>query len=493
MRKAEVLYGFLLLCLLVPQIANANTWVAKTSMVTTRRSPGVAVVGGKLYAIGGDGTTVTEEFDPVNDTWTTMAPMLTTRWWGFGTASADGKIYAIGGASGGVYLDENEEFDPVTDTWVSRTAMPTARHGVAVGVIDDIIYVIGGRNSSGYLSVNEAYDPSTDSWITRTPMPTARYYLAVAVANGKIYAVGGYGADGNLATVEEYDPSTDSWTSKTDMLTAREELAAASLNGKIYAIGGWDGVADLAANEEYDPILDSWTTRASMITARSGLAAASVADSLYATGGLLGFSYLAVHELYYFLPTMVMETSFAVQIVACGALLSWTLSSESNVQYYFITRKRDPEYHYAEIGRVHRAGTSPSPQPYTYTDEGLIPGSTYWYKLGIKKTNGDTEWLGPCIGAVPHQLRSISIYPNPAKDNCSIRISLPFSSPVEVVIHNALGKRVCTLNRCTLKPGIHAFQWDCTATNGRAAPAGVYFCTASFGSSTDTHKFLIVR
>ena len=493
MKKTEIVIATLLLFVLAQQAVVADTWTARASMETTRRFPVMAVVSNKLYAIGGDNTTVTEEFDPIANSWTTMEPMPTMRYWGFAAGAVGGKIYAIGGATGGLYLDENEEFNPSTNTWASRTAMPTERRGLAVGVINDIIYAIGGSNSSGYLSVNEAYDPTTDTWTSKTPMPTARYYLAIAVVNGKIYAIGGYGASGNLSTVEEYDPDTDTWASRTDMPTARHEHAAATLNGRIYAIGGWNGAVDLSTNEEYDPVLDSWIPRASMITARSGLAAASVADSVYATGGMLGFSYLATHERYYFLPTMVMEPSFAVRTVACSAYLSWTLSSESNVECYCIMRKLSLEHHYTEIARIHCAGMSPSPKHYTYSDKGLIPGNTYWYKLGIKKTNGDTEWLGPCTAAFPRQQSSISIHPNPAKDNCCIQISVAFSNPVEVVIHDAAGNRVSTLSRCMLKPGIHTFRWDCTDAKGSAVSSGVYFCTASYGSGIITRKFLILK
>ena len=38
----------------------------------------------------------------------------------------------------------------------------------------------------------EVFDPATEKWEEVAPMPTARTGLAVGVVDGKLYAVGGY-------------------------------------------------------------------------------------------------------------------------------------------------------------------------------------------------------------------------------------------------------------------------------------------------------------
>jgi predicted Zn-dependent protease len=58
--------------------------------------------------------------------------------------------------------------------------MPTAREGLAVGVVNNKIYAIGGWGGS-YLSTVEEYDPATNTWTTKASMPTGREYLAVGV------------------------------------------------------------------------------------------------------------------------------------------------------------------------------------------------------------------------------------------------------------------------------------------------------------------------
>ena len=48
-------------------------------------------------------------------------------------------------------------------TWITNAAMPTARYGLAAGVIGSILYAVGGSNITGDLSTVEAYDPSTNT------------------------------------------------------------------------------------------------------------------------------------------------------------------------------------------------------------------------------------------------------------------------------------------------------------------------------------------
>ena len=123
--------------------------------------------------------------------WTTMAPMPTARG-GLGVATVNGKIYAIGGLSGGSPFNVNEMYDPGTNEWTTETPMPTARSGCAIAVYDNEIYVIGGEvGSKEFVGNNEVYDPGTNTWETEASMPTPRADLSASVVNGKIYLIGG--------------------------------------------------------------------------------------------------------------------------------------------------------------------------------------------------------------------------------------------------------------------------------------------------------------
>jgi N-acetylneuraminic acid mutarotase len=205
---------------------------------------------------------ILQEYDPVENKWSTKAKMPTARY-SLSSSVVDGKIYAIGGLVGeeGEYEPTSavEVYDPVTDTWTKKKSMPTARYGLATCVVGGRIYAIGGFDASQLpIATVEEYDPVSDSWTRKADMITPRYYLAADAISGQIYAAGGYDVTNiPIATVELYVPGRDIWMEVRSMPTPRRGLSAIAADGKIYAIGGYGmGDQDLSVVEEYTP--ESW-------------------------------------------------------------------------------------------------------------------------------------------------------------------------------------------------------------------------------------------
>jgi N-acetylneuraminic acid mutarotase len=76
----------------------------------------------------------TSAASPSEDSWVSRASMQVARG-GLGVAVVDGKIYAIGGYPGiGQTLTTNEEYDPKTDTWTFKapSSVPLAFFGITV-------------------------------------------------------------------------------------------------------------------------------------------------------------------------------------------------------------------------------------------------------------------------------------------------------------------------------------------------------------------------
>ena len=280
-----------------PVKAAENFWESKAEMPTARGGFGVAVVNGKIYAIGGYNLdsgylSTNEEYDPATDTWTTKEPMPTPRT-DLAIAVYQNKIYVIGGhrlvPSGYEVFGTNEVYDPLTDTWETKTSMPTNRSMLRANVVDGKIYLIGGGYPTylgiGRRDTNEVYDPLTDSWTTKTPMPTAEFLYASAVVDNKIYVM----SYNNLTQI--YDPETDTWVFGKPMPTAVSNAAAGATTGvvapkRIYVIGGGTRFSlSTGLVQVYNPEGDVWDTGTSMPTPRSGLCIAVVNDVLYAIGG----------------------------------------------------------------------------------------------------------------------------------------------------------------------------------------------------------------
>jgi N-acetylneuraminic acid mutarotase len=293
--------------------ASEDSWDPKTPMHVARSGLGVAVVNGKIYAIGGsnksgfspsipgssvlgteDNVDTNEEYDPTTYTWAFREPMPTPRN-RFAIAVYENKIYCIGGFTESGCTGLNEVYDPATDTWETKTPMPTARVWLAANVVGDKIYCIGGYAESGRTRLNEVYDPATDTWTTETPSPklTTAGGCASAVFGNQIIVVGGISDDLSHNLNQIYDTETDTWSYGTPPPSSVDGGAAAATTGElaptqIYVLGA---PSALKQGEEqtfvriYDPQNDTWTFGADVITRRYNFGVAVINDKIYVIGG----------------------------------------------------------------------------------------------------------------------------------------------------------------------------------------------------------------
>jgi N-acetylneuraminic acid mutarotase len=279
-----------------PVGAAENCWTSKAVMPVAL-CPEAAVVNGKIYVIT---DCYNYEYDPATNAWTGKTP-LPTRRGGFGIATYQNKIYAIGGQRNYENLGANEAYDPTTDTWETKASMPTKRAYLDANIVNGKIYLIGGAHYTPIVSrwmqeydANEVYDPETDSWTTETPLPARTGDYASATIDNKIYIMAGGGAPSRLNQI--YDTEADTWTIGAPLPTAIRFAGAAATTGvaaprRIYVIGGYSKSEDYSSlNQIYDPVKDTWSLGAPMPTGREALAVAVVNDTLYAIGGFRGFT-----------------------------------------------------------------------------------------------------------------------------------------------------------------------------------------------------------
>ncbi len=290
-----------------------SSWTTMTPMPTARGGFGVAVVSGKIYAIGGlngnnEPVSVTEEYNPQTNDWTSKMPMPTPRS-GFAIAVYQNKIYVIGGTVGNGFVGNNEVYDPVSNTWETKASMPTPRADLCANIVNDKIYLIGGKKYSSTppfyneTNINEVYDPVNDTWSTKTPIPTPVQGYASAVVNNKIYVMGGSLESLSLETTlitganQVYDPQTGNWSLAANLPNVDSYGAAAATEGflapaRIYCIGGYSAGAFSSQVQAYNLENNSWSIVDSMPTPRAYLGVAVVSDVLYAIGGFDGTNWL---------------------------------------------------------------------------------------------------------------------------------------------------------------------------------------------------------
>ncbi|MGH8256460.1 MAG: Kelch repeat-containing protein [Steroidobacteraceae bacterium] len=206
--------------------------------------------------------TTSWEYDPRTDSWRKLAPAPQAR--GAGAAVTwKGKMYYLGGATSARgakspilrftgqsdrSVGTLESYDPSTNAWTTLSSMPTARNHFGAAVVDGRIYAIGGRLGSVFIvrstntNIVEDYDIAHDRWESSTPMPTARSGVSVNEYKGLIFVGGGeYQSPKIVAAYRAFavfDPAAGTWGMLPRMPVPRHGFQGAVVGGDLYYIGG---------------------------------------------------------------------------------------------------------------------------------------------------------------------------------------------------------------------------------------------------------------
>ncbi|MFK5855602.1 MAG: T9SS type A sorting domain-containing protein [Bacteroidota bacterium] len=78
-------------------------------------------------------------------------------------------------------------------------------------------------------------------------------------------------------------------------------------------------------------------------------------------------------------------------------------------------------------------------------------------------------------------------YPNPVRNNTTLRYELQKSNNVNISVYNIFGNKVDVVTDKIQQPGIHNIVFDASQLAN-----GIYFCTLTIGSKTETIKLTIV-
>ncbi len=188
----------------------SDTWDSAAPLPAERNGFAAGAIGGKIYVAGGFGNVSPTSglvYDPALDQWTPIADMPTNRQEG-GCAVAGDKLYVFGGyewspATGGPGFTTTSVYDPATDSWDVEAPLNQWRERPAGASANGRVYAIGGElggiaagNGGGipFISATasvEEYDPITGFWAVRASLPQPRQDAVAATWDGRIYIVGG--------------------------------------------------------------------------------------------------------------------------------------------------------------------------------------------------------------------------------------------------------------------------------------------------------------
>ena len=84
-------------------------------------------------------------------------------------------------------------------------------------------------------------------------------------------------------------------------------------------------------------------------------------------------------------------------------------------------------------------------------------------------------------------------FPNPFNPTTEIEFSVPRAVPVEIVIFDALGRKIQTLTRRRYVAGTYRVEWNGRDAAGNSMPSGVYFYRMKAGQRVWMKKMLLLR
>ena len=198
-----------------------------------------AFLDGKLYAIGGEGRSTVDVYDPLNNSWSS-GPSLPYVVDGAAAITHQNKLYVIGGGSMATVRDSVFELNSTSNTWIQKASMPTARVGLRLLEHEGKIWAIGGYHATnGAQSIVEIYDPSSDSWVSGTSLNTERSYPVVWKQHGNLFVGGGQAKDNSfLSSVEYFDIQNGQWKDAGNLPEPKRAASAKVVDGKIYIVAG---------------------------------------------------------------------------------------------------------------------------------------------------------------------------------------------------------------------------------------------------------------
>ncbi|HFE63202.1 MAG TPA: T9SS type A sorting domain-containing protein [Caldithrix sp.] len=196
--------------------------------------------------------------------------------------------------------------------------------------------------------------------------------------------------------------------------------------------------------------------------------------------------------------------------------LKWTTESEIDNVGFEIVRSVAQNSGYQTIATYKNNDdlkgqlNSTNHRNYQYTDNLVVNGVTYWYKLVDVDLNGVKTFHGPVsalphagsgkivnTGTIPHSYALEPNYPNPFNPKTTINFDIPEltngSTFATFFVYNALGQRVKTLYRDNITPGSYTLEWDGANESGATLPSGVYYGVFATGSFTKTIKMVLMK
>ncbi|MEW6153726.1 MAG: galactose oxidase [Actinomycetota bacterium] len=228
-------------------LPGADRWEPGVALPVALHHLGLAVLGERLYAVGG-------YTNPPGRDWQVRAD-----------------VWSLG---------------PGERAWRAEVAMSRPRGAQGTAVAGGRLVVAGGV-TGGLTGTSESWAPGEPAWRPGPDLAQAREHLGMASLGGRAYAIGGRlgGFDSNLRTVESWAPGEAAWRAEPMLADTRGGTAATEVAGRLCVAGGEETQGTIASVECLVPAQGRWERLAPLAQPRHGLAVVGVGPNVHFIGG----------------------------------------------------------------------------------------------------------------------------------------------------------------------------------------------------------------
>ncbi|MCF7796751.1 MAG: T9SS type A sorting domain-containing protein [Candidatus Marinimicrobia bacterium] len=187
--------------------------------------------------------------------------------------------------------------------------------------------------------------------------------------------------------------------------------------------------------------------------------------------------------------------------------LSWTTDSEIENLGFIIDRGLTEKGPWRQIAdfNSHAAlkgqGSTNSVTAYTFTDEAVAVGETYYYRLSdvdYKGTRTEHDAISVTVSdkdqnALPGGFQLEKIFPNPFNPSVTIDFTVVEPTAITVNVFDLQGRLVNALIEQHYAAGNYQIQWNGLTPNGRPAPSGIYLLQIRDDAYNLVRKVVLAR
>jgi hypothetical protein len=142
-------------------------------------------------------------------------------------------------------------------------------------------------------------------------------------------------------------------------------------------------------------------------------------------------------------PLPVTLNNFEATIDNNNGEISWSTSSEENLNQFEVTRSIDGK-NFTTIGSVNAIGNSNEINAYNFTDANIanLKVATVFYQLRMVDENGDYRFSSIAQVKLNNAICTVSVYPNPTSDYLNVSLTETVEVESAISIMDANGKAV---------------------------------------------------